>query len=56
MDKATLLSQLRSVLKEMSEIPTTYSQSNPSYILAYRHLRDQKQRIEDQLLKLKKEE
>jgi hypothetical protein len=56
MEKDTLIAELRSVLKELSEIPTTYSQSNPSYILAYRYLRKKQQTLEAELLKRKKED
>ena len=47
------LSQLQKVLEQLAALPTSYSQSNPGIVLAYRELNKKREKLEAQL-KLKK--
>lgn len=49
MDRQTLLTKLAKVEAALRDMPTSYSQSNPSHVLGLRSLLRIKERLESQL-------
>ena len=46
--------ELQKVLEELEKLPTSYSQSNPGIVMAYRDLNKRKDKLEAELKALKK--
>ena len=49
-----LLSKLEKVQEQLAALPTSYSQSNPGIVLAYRDLNKKRAKLEAQIKELKK--